>query len=102
MQDVPLSKAQIIWDADDNALPIAKVIAIPSDDDRRYRCSWGACNADFKALNDVERVNALFRQFAHMVANYGVDGYKLHEVFMAIPEYRHAMIEFGALDPAES
>lgn len=100
MNDIPLASAQIIWDADDQGLPPAKVVNIPGDDDRRYSKSWGACNADFNSADDAEKVRLLLLQFNQMTAIDGIDGKQLHDVFMAIPEYRRALADFGSIDPA--
>lgn len=58
-----------------------------------------ALNRDFNEATDAEQVNMLFRQFAHMTIVDKVDPVELHEIFLAIPEWRAALQDFGTIEP---
>jgi hypothetical protein len=99
--DYPLSKTQIIWDHDDpEGHPPARLCLHKKEDDRRYSASWGACDAEFLAASDAERVNMLMLQFVHMTVVGGINARELHATFMDIPEYRRALASAGSIDPA--
>lgn len=89
--DVPIAKAQIIWDREDGVSPPVKVISIPGDDDLRYTSSAGACNADWVAADDVGRLLRLLALFVDLTAGEGIDPKVVNDAFSVIPEYRWAM-----------
>ena len=100
--DIPLAKAQIIWEPVGNPdLPDVEVVSIGHDDDGRYYSSWGACNQEFVEATPQEQVNLLMRQFIHMVIADDADPKDAHKALMMIPEYRIALAEFGSIDPTE-
>ena len=99
--DVPLAKAQIIWDPVENPeLPDVDVVSVGHEDDGRYYAAWGACNGDFVEASPDEKVNLLMRQFIHMVVADGADPTQAHKALMMIPEYRTALADFGSIDPS--
>lgn len=89
--DVALSDAQIIWDRDDGIAPPVKVVAIPGDDDDRYTSSFGACNSDWQAADDVGRLLRLMSLFVDLTVGDGIPPKAVHDAFSVIPEYRWAM-----------
>lgn len=100
--DYPLNEVQIIWHLDNPELasvkPPAKLMKLGDPDDRDYFASWGACTDEFNQASDEERVNLLFRQFAHMTIVDRIDPVELHGIFMAIPEWRAALADFGTIE----
>jgi hypothetical protein len=100
MPDVPLDRAQLIWDTDEPGLPVAKVLAIPGKDDNRYIASWGACNGDFVSASPADKLLMLLLKYHQLTAMDGLPADELHAVLMDIPEYRRALADFGTIDPA--
>lgn len=103
VSEFPLRETQIIWSLDNpeqsGIKPVAKLVKLGRLDDPDYFASWGACNRDFNEATDAEQVNMLFRQFAHMTIVDKVDPVELHEIFLAIPEWRAALQDFGTIEP---
>lgn len=89
--DVPLAKAQIIWDRYGEIDPPLKVIAIPGEDDERYSSSGGACNLDWRQADDVGRLLRLFALFADLTVDEKIPAQQVHEAFSVIPQYRRAL-----------
>lgn len=88
--DVPLARAQIIWDTDEEGIPPVRVVDVTGEDDRRYDCSYGACNAEWHRADGVGRLLRLFTRFQELTALHGIDPQAVHKAFWVIPEYRHA------------
>lgn len=88
--DVPLDRAQIIWDTDVEGIPPVRVIDVAGKDDRRYDASYGACNAEWHRADDVGRLLRLFSRFQELTALHGIDPQEVHKAFWVIPEYRFA------------
>lgn len=89
--DVPLAKAQIIWDRYGEVDPPVRLIGIPGKDDDRYSSSGGACNSDWQHSDDVGRLLRLFAYFVELTVDEKIPAEKVHDAFSIIPEYRWAM-----------
>lgn len=87
--DVPIARAQIIWDEDMS--PRIKVVGIPGDDDRRYSSSFGACNSDWVHADTVGQLLRLLSRFPEWTVAEGIPASEVHDALMVIPEYRRAV-----------
>lgn len=87
--DVPIERAQVIWD--DDMSPRIKVVGIPGDDDRRYSSSFGACNSDWVHADTVGQLLRLLSRFPEWTIAEGIPPSEVHDALMVIPEYRKAV-----------
>ncbi|MDB5733203.1 MAG: hypothetical protein JWQ03_3098 [Variovorax sp.] len=102
MTDVPLAETQIIWRPSEPGMASLKVMRLGRPDDRRYDCSWGACNGDFAEADDGEKLRMLLLQFIHLTVADDIPASEVHDALMDIPEYRAALARFGTIEsPAD-
>lgn len=90
--DVPIARAMILWDCEDRRAPPVKVVGHSDQDDRRYSSSYGACNAEWLALDDAGRLSRLLSRFVELTVGDGLKPAEVHRAFSVIPEYREAMV----------
>ncbi len=102
--DIPLARAQVIWDDEGELDPPIRVVDVTGRvgrDDSRYISSWGACNGDFVERDDVGKLLSLLAMFAEWTAVDGLDAAVVHRALSVIPEYRRAL-DFGAFNAGVS
>lgn len=91
--DIPIDRAQIIWNCDDKRKPPVLVVGIPGNmDDDDYLSSTGACDQDWNRADNVGRVLMLLRRFVDLTVREGYKPKQVHRAFSVIPEYRAAML----------
>jgi len=106
LDDVPLRDVQVIWDYDGKEpdAPPLIVMGHPDEhgrdargtrDNDDYSSSWGACNADYLAADDDERLLMLFEKFQELVTFEGIPPVVVHRAFCVVPEYRISLIWRG-------
>lgn len=101
MDDRPLATTQIIWNPiEDSNLPPVALVSVPREDDSRYISSWGACNIEFVNADSETQLRLLLSKFVYLVLLEGIQAKAVHEAFVQIPEYRRALYDVGAIDPA--
>lgn len=105
--DVPIAKAQIIWDPDgDDDLPPVAVVGSRSEDDDRYSSSGGSCTSEWASAGPVGQLLLLLRLFVQLTVSEEIDPAAVHAAFSRIPEYRDALpsglFEAGVGFPAEA
>jgi hypothetical protein len=100
MTDIPLAKAQIIWNAhEDRGGPKLKVISIPGNDDQNYMASWGACNMEYNDADDATKLTMLLAKTFDLMLNEGITPVEIVEALSVIPEFRAELQENGAIRP---
>jgi DNA-binding XRE family transcriptional regulator len=90
--DVALKDASILWDRYGEVSPPVLVLG-REDDDQRYPSSYGACNSDWNATDDVGRLLRLLTRFVELTVADRIPARKVHKAFSVIPEYRYALSE---------
>ncbi len=89
-EDVPLSDAMILWDEEpQNGRRI--VVVGRGKDDQAFSSSYGACNEEWTAADDVGRLLRLLAKFAELTTQEGLSPREVHQAFSVIPEYRHSL-----------
>ena len=89
--DVPLSNAMILWDEEPQDGRRIVVVARGEDDDPAFSSSYGACNEEWTAADDVGRLLRLLAKFAELTVQEGLSPREVHQAFSVIPEYRHSL-----------
>jgi hypothetical protein len=88
-----LADVMIAWTPIGAQMRTAGLVAVDAHPDTtgwsaRYMHAVGACDAEFIAGGDAERLAILFRAFHAMVVRDGILPEDAHEALLAIDEYR--------------
>lgn len=88
MTDIPISKAVLAFNLDDEGLPIdVSVLRLFDRRDGDYMLTFGACASDWQNRQDGH-LELLYELLWHLITEFSFSGDQLHNALIVIPEYR--------------